>query len=132
MASWDPDRTDVVLLRELRFDGTAALVTEGELHEFGPVAGQCHNHYRLYLKREGDSGTFCCVQFVSCRGGSSNVWDDPDVEVTILFEGWAAFDGVRHLWFTPDSDCKSGYLHYPDLATLGFILTRLKELFPER
>ena len=56
---------------------------------------------------------------------------DPQTSETLyelIFECHAAFDGPRHLFFSPASDTKPGYIYYPDLNQISKGLLDLQRL----
>lgn len=48
--------------------------------------------------------------------------------VEIAISGWAAFDGVRHLYFGDEQTDNVGYFNYPDLQEWLDLLRALSEL----
>ena len=123
------DRPDVHRLRDLRFDdGTPLTDGANELWQRG---------YRLFYRHDGEpgignvGGEFVLVEFVMASIGHDSIWDDPDVCVSVLLKGVARFDGVRHMWWTPDSDCDSGYVFCPEMGVLADVLGRIAVLFPD-
>lgn len=50
------------------------------------------------------------------------------IEYTVLFEGVAYFDGVRHLYFGKEETNNYGYLYYQDLPDLIMALQALDKL----
>lgn len=124
----DPaQRPDVHLLRELRFEDSQVLLTSARFHQVGNR--RLYHTPSTYGTR---GGRFTCVDFVIGSGVFQDVWSDPDVRVSVLFTGNAAFDGVRHLWWTPESDCGAGYVYYPGPKGLAELLAKLDELFPDK
>lgn len=91
------------------------LITEGEMHEISEVV-------RLYVLRNESSAHFVAVEWARGDG-----WNGPNVWVEKLAHGWAAFDGVRHLYVGEE-----GYLHCPRLKDLATVLLKLEELLPDR
>jgi len=70
----------------------------------------------LYSPKEGvGSGfEFMAVEW-SCSDGTENRYE-------YIFSGFAAFDGVRHLYFG-----QNGYIYCPDLPLLLALLSQLKQ-----
>lgn len=126
-------RPDVHRLRDLKFPATDTYLCDGELY---PVGGCLDANTRLYVLRDPKiekAGKFVAVQFVLAENmADQSVWDDADVYVSVLCEGWACFDGVRHLYWTPDSDCKPGYIYYPDLYAIAELMRLLEQVFPDQ
>jgi hypothetical protein len=56
--------------------------------------------------------------------GLEDYWQEPSLQVNVLFEAFGAFDGVRHLTFA-SSD--SGYLNYPELFEVAKMLLKVEE-----
>lgn len=63
------------------------------------------------------------AETVSHSGRYDDEWADPTLVINVVVRLWAAFDGVRHLYFGTD-----GYLHYPDMVAIAAGFKRLSEL----
>ena len=96
--------------------------------EIIPLPNDTNDIYRLYvLKDEHDGFEAMAVRVVSCSNNYDSVWDCPELQVEIVFNVSAFYDGIRHLYVNPSND-SDGYLYYPNVKTLAEILTKLNEL----
>jgi len=89
------------------------------------------NGYRIYyLKdREFPDTQFYAIQWSSSYPGSDNeqfedIWQYSKIEIDILFHGWAAFDGVRHIYWNPYLHCLNLYRTIELLQLLIVILEK--------
>lgn len=86
----------------------------------------CDN-YRLYSKAKKDGGfDFVLLKFNSCPYTEEKDLWSVNTKCSIVLDGWAVWDGVRHLTF-----CDKGFLNYPDLGVLSEVFKVLKDLEKE-
>lgn len=71
-----------------------------------------------------DGFNFACLEFYSQVRGSPI----SDIKYSLLFEGVAYFDGVRHFYVGSEKTDNYGYLYYVDLPDLIIALKALDEL----
>lgn len=83
---------------------------------------------RLYFKPldDADGFDFALLEWVSSPAGA-DPWGDEST-ACIMLHGLALFDGVRHMWWTPDNGCADGYVNYPDLIGLARAMRELAAL----
>jgi len=90
--------------------------------EFIEIAGDV----RLYWQNADDVVRFACI---CCTGNEIYPRDikpwDAESWGEIYFDGYALFDGVRHLWFTGHRD---GYFNYPNLDVIIKALSEVRKL----
>lgn len=84
--------------------------------------------FRLYYSLCPENGgfQFCAVQWTGSYWNMPK-WSDSTL-VDIAIHGWAAFDGVRHLYFGHEETDNEGYFNYPDLQELLDLLRELNGL----
>lgn len=58
-------------------------------------------------------------------------WDAEGTMIERIYHGWAAFDGIRHLFMGYNSDEFKGYLNYPDVSRHAEIFQILERLEKE-
>lgn len=75
---------------------------------------------------ENNGFYFCCVEWVSNDADKDQWTEETDIE--IFCSGWAAFDGIRHLYFGNDKTDNEGYFNYPNLNELKTVVEKLIEL----
>jgi len=100
------------------------------LTDLQPIIETNHSTYRLYVDVPSTHKGFyaIAVSFSSCSG-TGNVWEDPTLEVDVLFEVTALFDGIRHLEFNRGHEKNfDGYIYYPDIKYLNKLLQKIEEL----
>lgn len=84
--------------------------------------------YIIFFKLDsyGDGVGF---KFTSCQIIGSDGDDLNKKLIEPLFHGWAAFDGIRHLYLGDDDVYDNyGYLNYPNVAKLSKLLENLSIL----
>ena len=85
---------------------------------------------RLYYDLNGDAGSgfdFYAVEYVGCVVDDLPTgFEHPEARFDCVIHGWAAFDGVRHLYFGEGK--YAGYFNYPRLVDLGLLLAALRDL----
>lgn len=89
---------------------------------------QVRIYYRK-LKEGGVGFVFHAVEWA--EGGSDDNFFNFTTKVNTLCEGIAFYDGVRHLdfgEFDDDRGTRSGYLNYPNLATLAEVFLAIVKL----
>ena len=78
-------------------------------------------------REDADNGfEFIFLEWTSAEGPDYDDINNQYFETA--FQGYAFFDGIRHIRFFPNSDCGSGYSYYPRISQLIIVLERLKEL----
>lgn len=71
----------------------------------------------------------CGFEFTSCQVIGSDGHDLDKKLIEPLFWGWAAFDGIRHLYLGDDKQYDNyGYLNYPNVIKLAKLLEKLSIL----
>lgn len=99
---------------------------------------------RIYYKelvfenRTGQGFDFCAVSedghYYASPEHMEEYWSNPTLDCHIIFEGYAYFDGIRHLHVhskrndTNGERNYDGYFYYPDVLLLSEVLIVLKEL----
>lgn len=96
------------------------------------------DRWRLYFKEEtcyaicnmhckrGHGFKFAAIEWVS-NPCDEELWGD-NTGIQFLFNGYAMFDGVRHMWLNTDQDEIFGYVNYPNIEQLVEILTEIRKL----
>lgn len=89
---------------------------------------QVSDFIRLYyMPTESNGGFhFMAVEW-SGNDADKPTWS-PDTYIEILLHGWAAFDGVRHLYFGHEMTDNEGYFNYPDVEQLVHLMAALNGL----
>jgi len=83
---------------------------------------ELNGDFRVYYEPEFcDDGSPCGFSFLVVERVSGAKQWQPKHEVEVPFYGWAAHDGVRHLW-------PAEYLSCPDLQALAWAFAQLAEL----
>lgn len=87
--------------------------------------------HRLLVEEDGDGCGFVAalVEFSSSEYTGGTLWSGKNLEVEIIFEVMASYDGVRHMYWTPGDD---GYINYPALDELQMALEALAEIEEKR
>jgi len=90
---------------------------------------EINEHTRLYFYvTEANGGFyFVCPTVIGYEAGKNNAFY-PEADIEIVISGWAAFDGVRHLYFGSDQSDNEGYFNYPDIELLAHVLSELRKL----
>ncbi len=57
-----------------------------------------------------------------------NAWDKPSTHVEILYQGYAAYDEIRHLYMGHKKNDNVGYLYYPDMQKQILIFEELEKM----
>ncbi len=101
-----------VLFKDLKID-------EKSLSECNPVYRSDDDNTRLYIVQNDpirlDWFGGMAVTLVSSLQ-REDWWNDPYLEVEILFKLHAAYDGIRHIWFGEAVGDAMGYIYYPDMV----------------
>lgn len=91
----------------------------------------CRLHYKPKEFENGkfDVGfDFYATAWVSNRGDYEAYETGSETTVECIFRGYAAFDGIRHLyWGDPETE-NEGYDYYPNLGELQWLLSELQKL----
>jgi hypothetical protein len=89
-----------------------------------------HYHTRLFYKPDeviGHGFRFYAVRWCQSAGGltEEQCWIDARTEVDVLVRGEAKFDGLRHIYFSPESE---GYIYYASSRDLSQVFAELRTL----
>lgn len=85
------------------------------------------NNRLYYLPTPGNNGFYFYGLSWSGNYSGKPMWGE-STTVEIAISGWAAFDGVRHLYFGDEQTDNVGYFNYPDLQEWLYLLRALSEL----
>lgn len=71
---------------------------------------------------------FVAMKLTASRGICEDVFEDPELQVEILFHGIVYYDGLRHLYQGREDCDNEGYLYYFNTMDGIRIFTALREL----
>lgn len=75
---------------------------------------------------ENNGFYFTAINWVS-NDADKEIWSD-ETDIEIVCDGWAAFDGIRHLYFGSEKTDNEGYFNYPNMEEMAQLISELIKL----
>jgi hypothetical protein len=83
-----------------------------------------HDNIRIYALCKKNDVRLVVLSFNSCPIDEKQ-WEIGSTTVDVLMHCQAFYDGVRHMFFSPDD---GGYLYYPDTIVFSEIFKKINEI----